>query len=1015
MRILSPSLIFAIVFHAVAAFADAPDTPHAINTQPAGQHPPTAQQSTAALQLPKGFNATLFAGDPQVHQPIAFEIDDRGRLWVVECFTYEGSNYDLSKRDRILIFEDTDGDGRFDERKIFWDRGQRLTGLTLGFGGVWLTSAPHLLFIPDRNHDDTPDGDPEILLEGFSTLARHNMVNGLRWGPDGWLYGRHGITDTSTVGTPDTPLGKRIQLNCSIWRYHPLHKTFEVVANGTTNPWGLDYDDHGQWFFTNNVINHLWHLVPGAHYERMHGDDFNPHLYELIRPTANHFHWDTDGGTGDASNQNRKQYDGRHNRHGGGHSHAGGMIYLGDNFPKEYRGLIMMCNTHGRRVNADRLVRQGNSYIATHEDDFLISNNEWFRGVELKYGPDGGVFVSDWSDLGECHDRDGVHRTSGRIYKITHDATKHSATRLQNKTSVELAEMQLHANDWFVRHARRLLQERSDQNDDLTEATLTLHNIYRNNRDVTRRLRAMWALYSMGTLDDAWLTDQLQDANEHIRSWAVRLLADGPSLTTSTIDRLNKLAKTERSGLVRLFLASALQRIPPTKRWLLASHLSQHGEDADDRVQPLMIWYGIEAAIPGNTEQALALAAAAEIPLIREHVSRRVTERIDDDLQSVTQLVSQAAGDDISHAADYLDGMTAALRGRHRVTAPQNWQQAVSVWMKRGDRLLTPRYQELSVVFGDGRAVDELLVIARDTQADASARHDALQVVLNSDRKEMSSTLLQLKNDRVIGAEAIRGLARYEDAKVPRQLLSMYNNAKHDHRPAIISTLASRPSYAAELLKAVAAEQISPQDISAADAANIEAHKQDALTAQLEQLWGAVNTTPEQKLRLIAQYRKEFTPQKLAEADQGRGQQIFQTICGNCHKMFGQGKSIGPDLTGSNRDNLDYLLENIIDPSRIVPAELRQSAVLLVDGRIINGTITRQDENRLTIQTISEEILVPRKDVDTIRKLSKSLMPDGLLTQLTDQQVIDLFAYLKNATTRNASQPKASDPVRAPS
>ena len=256
----------------------------------------------------------------------------------------------------------------------------------------------------------------------------------------------------------------------------------------------------------------------------------------------------------------------------------------------------------------------------------------------------------------------------------------------------------------------------------------------------------------------------------------------------------------------------------------------------------------------------------------------------------------------------------------------------------------------------------------------------------------------------MIGVEAIRGLARHENAEVPRQLLNMYRNAKHDHRPAIISTLASRPSYATALLEAVAAQQVLPQDISAADAANIAAHKDEALTAQLEKLWGSIKTTPDEKLRLIAQYRAELTSRKLAAADQQRGQQVFQKICGNCHKMFGQGKSIGPDLTGSNRDNLDFLLENIIDPSRVVPAELRQSAVLLTDGRIINGTITRQNENTLTIQTVSEEILVPANDVEIVRKLPQSLMPDGLLTQLTEEQVTDLFAYLKNATTPSLSR-----------
>ena len=234
------------------AYPEELDTTQAVNTQAEGEHPPSPLAAAAKISVPNEFKVTLFAGEPYVHQPIAFDIDDRGRLWVVECYTYEG-NYDLDLHDRILIFEDTNGDGAFNSRKVFWDEGQRLTGITLGFGGVWVTSAPHLLFIADHDQDDKPDSPAKILLDGFSTRARHNMVNGLRWGPDGWLYGRHGITDTSTVGTPDTPSGKRTRLNCSIWRYHPTLKQFEIVTHGTTNPWGLDYNDYGQWFFTNNV------------------------------------------------------------------------------------------------------------------------------------------------------------------------------------------------------------------------------------------------------------------------------------------------------------------------------------------------------------------------------------------------------------------------------------------------------------------------------------------------------------------------------------------------------------------------------------------------------------------------------------------------------------------------------------------------------------------------------------------------------------------------------------------
>lgn len=995
---MQPILLVLMLCLNATGFAQQLDTPHAINTQAEGEHPPTAAEAASLISVPEGFKVSLFAGDPDVHQPIAFEIDDRGRLWVVECYTYEGGEYDLQKRDRIVILADTDGDGTFDQRKIFWDEGQRLTGITLGFGGVWVTSAPNLLFLPDRDHDDQPDGEPEVMLEGFSLIARHNMVNGLRWGPDGWLYGRHGITDTSTVGTPDTPLGKRTKLNCSIWRFHPQQHVFQVITNGTTNPWGLDYDDHGQWFFTNNVINHLWHVIPGAHYERMHGDDFNSHLYGLITPTADHFHWDTAGGVGDTGNKNRKKYDGRHDSHGGGHSHCGGMIYLGDNWPSEYRGMMLMCNTHGRRVNADRLVRQGNSYVGKHEPDFLVANSPWFRGVELKYGPDGGVFVTDWSDLGECHDNDGVHRTSGRIYKVTYGETDSTQLDLRDLSSGELVQLQLHPNDWFVRHARRLLQERHVAGEDLSEAIDALHAIFATNPDVTRRLRAIWALYSVKATDDQWLRKQLTDPDEHVRSWAVRLLVDHAAPTTETIQHFTALAQNEPSGLVRLSLASALQQLDVSDRLQIAGPLSQFAQDSDDRVQPLMLWYGIEPAIAAHPDRAFEFASATRIPLLRRYIARRLSSMIDANPECVETLISQASEADRTHAVDYLSGLASALHGRRRVSPPRNWQAASEVWAQLEDPKLTQLQRELSVVFGDGRAVADLLEIARDVSADPAARRDALTVVLESQPKDLVNTLLKLKSDKVLGVLAIRGLARYELPQVGTQLLRFYGNAKHEHRPAIIGTLSSRSSYAALLLDAVAAGTIDRRDISAAAAGNIAGHGNAALTEKLEELWGAVQTSPKEKLDLIERYRAKLTPERLADADLAAGRQVFAKVCGNCHKMFGEGKMVGPDLTGSNRDNLGYLLENIIDPSRVVPTELRQSAVLLVDGRVINGSITKQDEHTLTIQTITEVQHIRREDVEQVRKLTQSLMPDEILTPLSDSQVRDLFGFLQSTS-----------------
>ncbi|MCS5628268.1 MAG: cytochrome C, partial [Planctomycetes bacterium] len=346
----------------------------------------TAEQALAKMKVPDGFRASLFAADPQVFQPIAGTFDARGRLWVAENNTYaeRKANFDLRYRDRIVILEDVDGDGRCDRRKVFWEKGHCLTSIELGFGGVWALCAPKLYFIPDADGDDVPDGEAQVVLDGWNDKeVRHNFVNGLKWGPDGWLYGRHGIQGTSLVGVPGTSSDRREKLNCSIWRYHPVTRKFEVVCRGTTNSWGSDWDDYGELVFINTVIGHLWHVVPGAHFKRMYGEDFRPHLYELLDQTADHVHW----AQGEPWHSAKKSLSNGTSEAGGGHAHTGMMIYLGSNWPAEYRNDVFTVNFHGRRINRDHLERHGATYRGVHRKDMVESGDSWFRGVELLQGP----------------------------------------------------------------------------------------------------------------------------------------------------------------------------------------------------------------------------------------------------------------------------------------------------------------------------------------------------------------------------------------------------------------------------------------------------------------------------------------------------------------------------------------------------------------------------------------------------------------------------------------------------
>ena len=350
----------------------ASEFPVPYNSEPDQSRPMPAAEAAAKMRLPPGFKATVFAAEPDVQNPIAMAWDGRGRLWVAENYTYaeRSKKFDLNLRDRILIFEDKDGDGHFDTRKVFTDEVQMLTSVEVGHGGVWAMCPPQLLFIPDRNRDDLPDGAPEVVLDGFTIPPEnyHGFANGLRFGPDGWLYGRCGASSPGEIGAPGTPAEQRIPMRGTIWRYHPQRKVVEALSCGTTNPWGHDWNEHGELFFINTVNGHLWHDFPGAHFVRPHTIDPNPRAYALIDQHADHWHFDTAVGWS-------KSRDGKADPYGGGHAHVGMMIYLADNWPAEYRGRLFTWNLHGLRVNQEILERTGSGYVGRHGPDVFFAGD----------------------------------------------------------------------------------------------------------------------------------------------------------------------------------------------------------------------------------------------------------------------------------------------------------------------------------------------------------------------------------------------------------------------------------------------------------------------------------------------------------------------------------------------------------------------------------------------------------------------------------------------------------------
>lgn len=979
--------------------------PPLYNSEKSTSSPMPPEEVVKTAKLPPGFSLSVFAAEPDVQNPIAITTDERGRLWVAENYTWSGAsfgNYDTKLRDRIVILEDSDGDGRHDRRTVFWDEARKLTSVEVGFGGVWALCLPQLLFIPDQNRDDVPDGPPQVVLDGLDEQAvGHTPANGLKWGPDGWLYARHGIQATSRIGPPGASDSQRVQINTGVWRYHPTRKTVEAVLHGMTNSWGFDFDARGEMFVVNTVIGHLWHLVPGAHVERMYGIDLNPHVYGLIQQTADHVHWDTGEQWGDI----RKGMTDKTNAAGGGHAHIGLMIYQGDNWPAEYRDRVYMLNLHGQRLNSDILVPDGAGFTAQHGPDLCFIADPWYRGMDLITGADGGVFIADWSDTGECHDHDGVHRTSGRIYKLTYGKPAPlPAFDLAQVDSRALCNKYLAANAWWGRQVLRQWQERAARGDDLAAVHQWLTaTAAEPNDSAQRRIQRLWAFSVTGGLSDDLLLAALNDSDPAVRSWGVRLLVepcspDGEQPSPAIYRALVQHAADDPAGLVQLYLAAALQRLAVDSRWEIAAGLASHTEFADDRMLPLMLWYGIEPAIPRDASRSLALASSARIGLLRRHIARRLTLRIENAPQPVDnllQLALLAPGEQT--ACDIAEGMADALRGWRRAPAPNAWP-AAAIELARSPLVGAQRAtRELNVVFGDGRALDELRSVIVDGGAEPTARQQALRALLVSPPDDLAPVLHKLLGDRVVLTEALRGLAAYDHPDTPRQILSHIGIYTPADRSEMINTMVSRPAFARALLAAVRGQTIQASEISAFHARQIRAFDDPELTQQLSEVWGDVRSSAADKRALIDDWRTRLDSSATAPADLAQGRALFNKSCANCHVLFGAGRKLGPDLTGSNRKNLDYLLENVLDPSASVGADFRALNVALKDGRIVNGVASAQTERTLTLQTAQEEVTIDREDIDELEATTNSMMPDGLLQNLTPEQVRDLFAYLKSS------------------
>lgn len=956
------------------------------------------EQTVAQMYVPEGFRVDLVAAEPDLHQPVAFAWDERGRLWVVEAYSYPTKRPAGQGLDKVVIFSDTDGDGKFETRRVFAEGLNLASAIEVGYGGVWIGAAPELLFLPDRDHDDQPDGPPEVLLDGFGYQDTHETLNSFLWGPDGWLYGNQGVFNTARIGRPGVPPEQRPELRAGVWRYHPVRHEFEIFAHGGSNPWGLDYDERGQIFMAH--CRSYWgrgpitHVIQGGHYWNQVNGNYAPFIVaeppgdfpdfrNYLLASARHGH-----GAGGAGERGSDAIY-------GGHSHVGTLIYQGDNWPEKYRGHLFTHNLGGHQINQEINQPLGSGFNTVHAgQDMLFCTDPKYVAVDLQTGPDGAVYSIDWYDQQHCHNPNTERwdRSNGRIYRMQWQATYHPVkVNLAAKTDAELVGLLRHRNQWYGRIARRLLHERALASRLAPETATELRQLAIQDTNTATRLSALWAWHLSGTMTEADQVQLLKDPKPYVRGWVIQLATENHHAGEKFQADCARLAKTDLSPVVRRYLASAVQRLPEATAWEIAGALAQHGEDRDDRNLPFLLWHGLAPLCARDVPRALALARQTAIPQLSDWVYWYAATLEGESLNRVVATLADLDGDARRRR---LAGLWLAMAPRANVPMPAAWKSVAPKLYASPDARVQREAEQLAAAFGDETVFPRLRETLANPQADRDARRHAFAVLSRAQDQKSLPVFLGLLDDDGFRTETIPLLARFDSSGISSALITRFPNFKPADRAAALGALTSRVSFALPLLDAVAAGRIPRDQLGAFQVRQLTSLNDAEVDRRVTATWGRIQPSPAEKQAKIARLEKVFEEAPLWAYDSRAGREHFKQVCATCHKLGDDGVQLGPELTGARKLGIRYFLENIVDPDAVVGTDFQATLIETKSGDVITGLVRAETSSAVTVRTTVGESVIPKADIVKRTLSQKSLMPEGLLDGMNERQQLELLKYL---------------------
>ncbi|WP_165221567.1 PVC-type heme-binding CxxCH protein [Aquisphaera insulae] len=955
-------------------------------------------EAARRLVAADGLRIEPVLAEPTIAQPVFLNFDERGRLWLVEYRQYPNpaglvelsrdkfwrAVYDkvpapppLGDRglDRITIHEDADGDGTYERHKTFVDGLNIATSCVRGRGGVWVLNPPYLLFYPDHDGDDVPDGDPVVHLRGFGLEDTHSVVNSLRWGPDGWLYAAQGSTVSGDVirpGLDKTPVHSLGQL---IWRYHPESKRYEIFAEGGGNAFGVEIDAKGRIFSGHNGGDTRgFHYVQGGYSLKgfqKHGPLSNPYAFGYF-PAMKH----------------EKVERFTHNF----------LINEGDALRPEDRGKLFGVEPLQGRVVEAEILPDGSTF-RTHDIGYAVrSDDPWFRPVDIKAGPDGSIYVCDFYEGQIAHLRhhEGtIDPSNGRVYRLSAAGfARRAVPDLGKKSSDELVSVLLTGNRWARATALRLLADRRDRT-----AIPRLSEAFHSGSGQAA-LEALWGLNACGGLDEAESRRGLEHADPYVRIWSIRLLGDSGRVSPTVASSLAALAVREPNVEVRSQLACTSRRLPADQGLPIVARLLARDEDAADVHVPLLLWWAIEARCGTDRDAVLTLLRDRDLwgrPIVQQQILARLMQRFaaagsQKDLRTCAQLLDAAP--DLRSRSLLMQGFEIATKGRSLATMPE--ELAAALARSGGGSLL------LDLRRGRPGAVDEALKIAADPSADPRRRIAVVEALGETRQARVVPALRELavKDGGELRLTALNALLPFDDPSIAPAILGCYPSMPDDARAAAETLLAARKGSALALLQAIDAGRIERAGIMPETVRTLSVHHDPRIVALLARLWPDARGAATEQLRREVERLDSLV--RTGAADRARGKVVFMGLCGKCHVLFGEGAQVGPDLTSYMRNDLPNLLRNIVDPDAEIREGFQSVQVATKDGRVLAGILTEQDPQSLVLRGADgRDIALRRDDVEEIQGSKHSLMPEGILKPLDDAQVRDLLSYLRSSQPLN--------------